>query len=208
MTKIISVWQNALSIKLFIIRALSLALLCLIISLDEDAKMPISSSCFSWDWIVLSLLPCSSQDLLVHLQFSERVTTVSQSYWVSFLLIGASYRSLEALQYNSNARDVSHQAHYQMRAEMMDGWIQNWDEGEAYQQRQAVPHLIRFKHHLSVYQIVLIGQLLILPLLSRGAAPLNPEVYSRVLHYPTSPVTPQPTQDRDISALGPKVYSV
>lgn len=144
-------------------------------------------------------------------QFSERVIRVSQSYWANFLLIDASYRSLEALQYISNARDVSHQAHYQMRPEMDTklGW------GEAYQQRQAVPHLIRFK--LPVYQTALIGQLLTLPLLSRGEAPLHPEVYTRVPHYPTSPVTSSEgtshhslylTQDRDISALGPEVYSV
>lgn len=96
-------------------------------------------------------------------------------------------------------------------------WIQSGDGGEAYQQRQVVPHLIRFKHHLPVYQIVLTDHLLTLPLLSRGEAPLNPEVCTRVPRYPTSPAVPSEgtshhspylTQVSGISALGLKVYSV
>lgn len=132
------------------------------------------------------------------------------------MLIGARYRSLEALQYINNARDVSHWVHYQMRSEMIDGYKAG-NGGEAYQQRQVVPHLIRFKHHLPVYQIVLTDHLLTLPLLSRGEAPLNPEVSTRVPRYPTSPAVPSEgtshhspylTQVSGISASGPKVYSV
>lgn len=150
---------------------------------------------------------------------SETVIRVSQNYWVNSLLVGTSYTGLEAFKYVTSAMpEQSCESLGSLSNDIRDDrWIQSWGSEESLPTETSSITFNQTKHHLSAYQRVLIDQLLTLPLLSEGAAPLRMAVYTAVPHNPMSPTVPSKgtshhsshlNQASGISALGPKVYSV